>query len=156
MENQATELPLKVCRHCSVASRTDAETCPSCGKPYQRQLWQWRWWLAIPIVALAFAAGYFGISELIDDDNPAGITVDEAGGVEQGISLAGLEDQLGESPQYTREQGKGGEAISCAYYGLSDEPDGVWEFCFQDDELVTSNPLLGDQADQAPAPTPAP
>jgi hypothetical protein len=150
MESQSSELPLKVCRHCSVASRTDAATCPSCGKPYQRQLWRWHWWLAIPIVVVAFGVGYFGISKLIEDDNQTGITADDAGAVEMGISSAELEDQLGEAPQYERQKGEGEGALSCAYYGISGEPDSVWEFCFRHDELVTSMQLGGEQPAAAP------
>src|SRR5215211_3701265 len=101
--------PLKVCRHCSVASRTDAATCPSCGRPYERHIWPWgwRWWFAIPIVVLAFAVGYFGISKLIEDDDPPGVTAQDAGAVEPGVTQAELEDELGEPPQYERQKGVG-------------------------------------------------
>ena len=154
METESTQLPLKVCRKCSVASRTDAGACPSCGASYRHELWQWRWWMAIPIVALAFAIGYFGISKLVDDDNSEGITVAEAGAVEQGVSEAELEDQLGEAPAYRRERGDGNAALSCAYYAVSDQPDSVWEFCFRDDKLIGST-AIGTESDQASPGVPA-
>src|ERR671922_381075 len=103
MEGQPAEAPLKVCPHCSVASRTDAETCPSCGKPYARGGPRLRWssWLAIPIVAAAFLIGYFGISQLFDDEGE-GITVEEAESVPQGISQAELTDRLGDDSDTVR------------------------------------------------------
>jgi len=150
MESESSQISLKICRHCSVASRTDAASCPSCGKPYERRIW--RWWFAIPIVVLAFGIGYFGISRLIDDDNPAGVTADEAAAVTPGISRPDLEDQLGEAPQYERKRGNGEGAPSCAYYGISDEPDAAWEFCFQDDKLITSHQVGGQAAGAVPTP----
>src|SRR5688572_23918531 len=65
MEGRAEEIPLKVCRHCSVASRTNSDECPSCGGSYERRSFRWRWGYVLPIVALAFAGGYFGLSELV-------------------------------------------------------------------------------------------
>jgi len=150
--------PLKVCRHCSVASRTDAATCPSCGRPYERHIWPWgwRWWFAIPIVVLAFAVGYFGISKLIEDDDPPGVTAQDAGGVEPGVTQAELEDELGEPPQYERQKGEGEGALSCAYYGISGEPASVWEFCFRHDALVSSTELGGEQPQGEVPAVPAP
>ena len=150
MESESTQLPLRVCRKCSVASRTDADTCPNCGTPYQRQPLQWRWWMAIPIVALAFAIGYFGISKLVDDDDDTeGITLAEAGAIEPGISEAEVVDQLGEDPSYRRERGSGDSAVSCDYYAVSDKPDAVWEFCFRADKLIGST-AIGSRPNAAP------
>jgi hypothetical protein len=157
MEGQPPEAPLKVCPHCSVASRTDAETCPSCGKPYgrRRPQWQWRWswWYAIPIVAAAFAIGFFGLSSLIDgddsDQDAAGITVEEGAAVPDGIPRAELEDHLdGEPPVLERRKGK--EGPMCAYYGIADQPRGVWEFCFEDEKLISDAPIGGGQAPASP------
>ena len=148
--------PLKVCRKCSVASRTEAATCPACGRSYERRAWQWRWWMAIPIVALAFAVGYFGISKLVDDDDPAGITVAEAGAIEPGISEADLVDRLGEDPAYRRDRGTGTSAASCDYYGVTDEPDSIWEFCFRDDKLVGSTAVGAGAGEASPAVPAAP
>lgn len=127
-----------------MASRTDAATCPSCGEPYERRIW--RWWLAIPIVVLAFGLGYFGLSKLLDDDE-AGITADQSAAIELGISRSELADQLdGEAPQYSRQIGEGETATDCLYYGIVDKPESVWQFCFQDDELVTSEAIGSKQS----------
>ena len=159
MEDQPSDLPLKVCRHCSVASRTEADECPSCGKPYARRppslRMQWSWWFAIPIVAAAFAIGYFGISKLIDGDgsDDATITVEQAGAVSPGATRDDLDDALdGEEPAFTRSP-SGKPKQTCLYYGFEDQPDGVWEFCFADanDTLITSGPP-GAGAQPAPAP----
>ncbi|MGH2989913.1 MAG: hypothetical protein ACRDMA_08620 [Solirubrobacterales bacterium] len=142
MEGQPTETPLKVCPHCSVASRTDADTCPSCGKPYVRGRggWGWSWWLAIPIVAAAFLVGYFGISQLFDDEEPEGITVEQAEAVPEGVAPSGLAGELdGESPAYEQSRPGG----SCSYYPLSDQPEPVWEFCFRGEKLESSRPVAG-------------
>jgi hypothetical protein len=154
MESHSPELPLKICRHCSVATRTDAPTCPSCGRSYERRLWQWRWWFAIPIVVIAFGIGYFGISKLVNDDDSGGISAEEASAVTPESSPADVEDQLGEPPQYQRKQRQGEGALSCSYYGLSDEPNAVWEFCFHDDKLVSSQQLGGPQGEGTSAPPP--
>lgn len=54
-----------------MATRTDADVCPSCGGSYVgggRPRLRWSWWFAIPIVAAAFLIGLFGISRLVDGD----------------------------------------------------------------------------------------
>ena len=159
MGGQPPQAPLKVCPHCSVASRTDADTCPSCGQPYgrRRPRWQWRWswWFAIPIVAAAFAVGFFGLSELIDsgdsEEDAAGITVEEGAAVPDGIPRAELEAHLdGETPVLERRKGPKGPM--CAYYGVIDQPSQVWEFCFEDDELNSSGLAGGGGAPALPLP----
>jgi hypothetical protein len=137
MEGQQAEVPLKVCPHCSVASRTDAETCPSCGKPYARRgpRLRWSWWLAIPIVAAAFAIGYFGISQLFDDEESESITVEQAEAVPGGISQAELSERLGE-PQETIRTG----GLTCALYAVTDGPQSAGVFCFRGDKLQRSPP----------------
>jgi hypothetical protein len=139
MEANATEMPLKVCRHCSVASRTDAATCPSCGRPYARR--PWRWWMAIPIVAVAFAIGYFGTSKLFDDDDSGTITADQGAEIELGVSRGELEEQLGAALEVS-DKNAGGSA-TCLYYGIAERPDSAWEFCFAEDSLVTSKAVGG-------------
>lgn len=59
VEAGAEQGPLKICRHCSVASKTDADDCPACGKPYSRQF-NWKIWLAVGIVIVAFFVGFGG------------------------------------------------------------------------------------------------
>jgi hypothetical protein len=156
LDAQSAQTPLKVCRRCSVATRTDADTCPNCGRTYQRELWRWRWWFAIPIVAAAFAAGYFGISRLIDNDEGAGVTAEQAAAIEPGSSQADVEDQLGEAPQYERDQPAREGGATCAYYALTDQSDAVWEFCFHDDKLVTSRQLGAEAEGGVAAPPTAP
>ena len=138
MEGQPTQPPLKVCPHCSVASRTDADTCPSCGKPYARSgpTLRWSWWLAIPIVAAAFAIGYFGISELVDGDDTEGVSREQAEAVPEGISPDELSERLGGE---TEKVSTGG--LTCASYTVTDGPDPAWLFCFQGDKLVRSDPI---------------
>jgi hypothetical protein len=152
VEGQPAATPLKVCRHCSVASRTDAEACPSCGTPYGRRrlTWRWSWWFAIPIVAAAFLVGLLVIGPLIrDDSGEAGITVQEAGKVPDGISQAELEDRVGETPTFVQRR----QGASCAYYPIEGQPRSVWEFCFEREELVGSRPLWGSGTSRAaPAP----
>jgi hypothetical protein len=138
MEGQPRQPPLKVCPHCSVASRTDADTCPSCGKPYARSgpTLRWSWWLAIPIVAAAFAIGYFGISELFDGDDTEGVSREQAEAVPEGISPDELSERLGGETETVSTGG-----LTCASYTVTDGPDPAWLFCFQGDKLVTSEPV---------------
>jgi hypothetical protein len=138
MEGQPTQPPLKVCPHCSVASRTDADTCPSCGKPYARSgpTLRWSWWLAIPIVAAAFAIGYFGISALFDGDDTEGVSREQAEAVPEGISPDELSERLGGESETVSTGG-----LTCASYTVTDGPDPAWLFCFQGDKLVTSEPV---------------
>lgn len=146
MEGGRQETPLKVCPHCSVASRTDAAECPSCGKPYGRRALnlRWSWWAAIPIVVAAFALGLFVIGPLIrgDDSDVAEITLEQGAAVPEGISRAELEDRL-DGPPTLVEPGPGGGPRTCAYYPIEDQPEAVWEFCFRRDELVSSAPITG-------------
>jgi len=144
MEGQPAEVPLKVCPHCSVASRTDAETCPSCGKPYARGglRLRWSWWLAIPIVAAAFLIGYFGISQLFDDDGsePGLITREEAQSTPSELSRPEVEERLGEPAQVITPQGTG---TTCLFYSVSDEDDTLWQFCFMGERQVSSSSVPG-------------
>src|SRR5918994_3494600 len=157
MEGQPAEVALKVCPHCSVASRTDAETCPSCGKPYARSgpRLRWSWWLAIPIVAAAFLIGYFGISRLVDDDgSEAGaITLGEAQQVSPDLSRDEVEVRLGEPALVDSGEGRAPSCLSPAgdrveadevlLYSVSDGGDSLWQFCFNDEDQVSSSLLPG-------------
>jgi hypothetical protein len=140
MEGQSSELPLKVCPHCSVASRTDSETCPNCGKSYVRgrPTLRWSWWFAIPIVAAAFLIGYFGISELIDGDDSGSITIEEAQSMEVGnTTRAELTERLGEPISETEIEGR-----VCLDYSVSDDAAVAgWLFCFRGDQLDGSDPV---------------
>ena len=137
MEAGSEQLPLKVCRHCSVATRTDADICPNCGRSYTRGGPRWRWWYAIPIILAAFAIGYFGISELVYDD-PARVTEDEARAIELGTPRGDVEQQLGEPNEVTEEAG-----LSCGGYEVEGEDDAGWLFCYRQEMLVTSEPVSG-------------
>ena len=140
MESESARPPLKICRHCSVASRTDAETCPACGRPYRRSLW---WWAAIPVVALAFGLGY-GVTELVQDDEfaPGSISAETGSDIEIGITRAEFDERVaGEDPTGTRSLGNGGDEAICLYYPVAGEEESVWQFCFRKDELVTSTQL---------------
>jgi hypothetical protein len=139
LEGESREHPLKVCPHCSVASRTDSETCPNCGKSYVRgrPSLRWSWWFAIPIVAAAFLIGYFGISQLIDG-NEDGITVGEASSIELGsVSPGKLTERLGEPESETTI----GRDRVCLDYVVTGGPDPGWLFCFRGDQLESSAPL---------------
>jgi hypothetical protein len=149
MEAHRDEAPLKVCPHCSVATRTDAEVCPNCGAPYARgrrvPRLQWSWWFAIPIVAAAFLIGYFGISRLVDGDGSEGVegevTLQQARELPATASQAEVEATLGE-PAVERPP-RESSGTTCTFYTLSDQPDILWQFCFRRDELVSSAPVTG-------------
>jgi hypothetical protein len=161
MEGQPQGVPLKVCPQCSVASRTDADVCPSCGSVYGRrrlQLPSPRVWLAVAIIAAAFAVGYFGIAKLIDDDaeDEGGITLEQASAVPDGISRPELEGHLGGEAPVLEQPKKGAKGVTCAYYGIADRPDAVWEFCFKGEKLVSSGQLGGQPAAAPPEGLPVP
>jgi hypothetical protein len=137
MEAGPGQLPLKVCRHCSVASRTEDDACPSCGRSYTGRGWGWRWWYAIPIVAAAFAIGYFGISELVYDD-PAKVNEEEAQAIELGTARDDVEQQLGEPNEVTEDGG-----LSCSAYEVDGQDDADWLFCYRQERLVTSQSVSG-------------
>ena len=95
--------------------------------------------VAILIILVAFGAGYGGrkLVEGDDAEDVPGISAQEGGEVPLGISRPELEERLGEPPTAV-ERPPAGAADECLYYGVTDEADSVWEFCFRDDELVTS------------------
>jgi hypothetical protein len=97
--------------------------------------------MAIPIIAVAFAIGYFGISKLFDDDDSGTITAEQGFGIELGVSRGELEEQLGEPLEVSDK--RAGGAATCLYYGVAERPDSAWEFCFADDSLVTSRAVGG-------------
>ena len=144
MESESAQQPLKVCPNCSVASRTDADICPSCGKPYVRPPMRWRWWFAIPIIVLAFGVGYGG-RLLIQGDSESDsgtITTQQARAVKPGDSRAELDSALdGADPAVTK-QPKGGSQ-TCVYYSIEEKPDSVWQFCLVKDKVVTTNAVGG-------------
>jgi hypothetical protein len=130
---------LKVCPRCSVASRTDAEICPNCGRRYQRR---WRpWVLGAAIIVLAFGAG-FGGRQLFDSgggDNGSSsseITSRQARAVPAGISRPELVSRLGATPTVVRRAGHG---RTCLFYPVSDRPNSVWAFCFVRGRLKSSS-----------------
>jgi hypothetical protein len=137
------EPPLKICRNCSVASRTDADACPSCGTPYERRRVgrprRLLAWLAIPIIIAGFAIGYFGRKLIEGEDDPPGITTEQAEATQQGISRDELVESLGEEPVLEE---PAGQAV-CLYYPLEGDAETLWTFCFQDDALTESRQLAG-------------
>lgn len=149
MEATPDESPLKVCPHCSVATRTEADVCPSCGGSYVRDRrmprLRWSWWFAIPIVAAAFLVGYFGISRVVDGDESGEvegeITLHQARDLPASASQGDVEETLGE-PAVERAP-RENSATTCIFYSLSDQPDTLWQFCFQRGELVSSAPVTG-------------
>jgi len=164
---EPAQTPLKVCPNCSVATRTDADSCPSCGRRYGRRQPQWRrprrwsWWYAFPIVAAAFVIGYFGLSSLVDSDSEgegAGITVEQGAAVPERIPRSALERHLGGERPVLVQPRKGEEQATCAYYAITDAPDSVWEFCFERDKLFSSAPVRASGAGselESAAPAPA-
>ncbi len=152
MEAEAKEGPLKICRHCSVASRTEAEDCPACGKPYRRQF-NWKIWGAVAIIIAAFFIG-FGVRKLLqgDDEGAAStITLEQGEAVALGESRAGVVESLdGREPGLEQGEaqpldgtGQTLPAADCIYYPISDDDPDVWDFCFQDDDLVSSSSVGG-------------
>jgi hypothetical protein len=122
-----------------VATRTDADVCPSCGKPYVRRPLRWRWWLAIPIIIAAFGIGYGGRMLIQGDSESEGITLQQGQAARVGISPSELDARLdGESPSVVKHRGAG---ATCRYYAIADRPQSVWEFCFADGKLVASKPV---------------
>jgi hypothetical protein len=141
VDAEPDQAPLKICRHCSVGSRTDADRCPSCGRPYQRRVW--RWWFAVPIVALAFGIGYFGSQEIRGDDEaqPSGLTIEEAQNVPSGATAARVDGVLdGQRPDRVKRSSGGGNQLVCRLYLIVDEARTGWEFCFLDGSLEVSRP----------------
>ena len=153
IEGEAQEGPLKICRHCSVASKTEAEDCPACGKPYRRQF-NWKIWAAVAIIVVAFFVG-FGVRKLLQgDDAGAGntITLEQGEAAPLGdsrsevvASLDGLEpvlEQEGEAQTLD-----GADQVlpppDCIYYPITDDEENIWEFCFQEDVLVSSSSVGG-------------
>lgn len=152
MEGQPPEPPLKVCPHCSVATRTEADTCPSCGKPYGRgrpQL-RWSWWFAIPIVVAAFLIGYFGISQLFDDEEPAGITVEQAEAVPEDVTRSELAGHLDDQAPARVAKLPGAKGVTCDQYLVTDQPRTVWQFCFKGDALQSAGPVGSTSGPAAP------
>lgn len=141
METESEQRPQKICRYCSVVSRTDAETCPSCGRPYERRMW--RWWFAIPVAVLAFGAGYFGWKAIQDDEQaePAGLTIREARNLTLGAPPARVDHVLdGQMPDKVKRSSGGAVHLVCRLYTVLDEERTAWEFCFLDGALEISRP----------------
>jgi hypothetical protein len=140
----AHEAPLKVCPHCSVATRTDADVCPSCGGSYGRggrPRLGWSWWFAIPIVAAAFLIGYFGISQVFDDDDSdaGAISLEEGQAIPHSLSRTELEERLGEPALEQPLQGVPG--TTCLFYAVSEQGDTLWRFCFEGESQKSSAPF---------------
>jgi hypothetical protein len=146
MEGDSAQPPLKICPSCSVASRTEAETCPNCGASYERR-GAGRWVkvpLAILVVALAFAGGYFGLSKLVwDDDEPEGLTAEEAEALPNGSSEGKLDAVIddAEPARAPRRQNADGTELLCRYYFVVDAEDTVWEACYLEGRLEVSRAL---------------
>jgi hypothetical protein len=137
---QSAQAPLKICPRCSVASRTDADSCPNCGRRYRRR---WRpLALGVAILALAFGAGYGGRLLLADDDEGSSseITPQQASAVPLGISRPELVGWLDANPTVVKPAGPG---QTCLFYPLADQPDSAWAFCFAGGKLKSSSSATG-------------
>lgn len=58
MREATDPAPLKVCRKCSVAARTDHEACPECGHPYVRHGPKRRVLIGLSIAGVCICAGF--------------------------------------------------------------------------------------------------
>ncbi|MFL5898611.1 MAG: hypothetical protein ACJ76D_09145 [Solirubrobacterales bacterium] len=127
---------MKVCPRCAVASRTDAESCPNCGRRYQRR-WQ-PLAIGLAIAALAFAAGYGGKLLLSDDGggDSSAISSQLARAMPDGISRPQLIERLGGLTPTVAKPIPG--AGTCLFYPLADHPDSAWQFCFTAGKLTSS------------------
>ena len=153
MEGEAHDGPLKICRHCSVASKTEAEDCPACGKPYRRQF-NWKIWAAVAIIIAAFFVG-FGVRKLLQGDGEgtaSTITLEQGEAVPLGdsrsevvASLDGLEPVLESEGEAQALDGTDQTfpPLDCIYYPITDDDENIWEFCFQEDGLVSSASVGG-------------
>jgi len=133
MESHSAELPLRVCPRCAVATRTDSETCPNCGRRYRRRYRLAG--LAVLVVVLAFGVG-FGVRALLSDDdsNSNSISSQQANAVGGGSSRQRLDAIVGDAEPISVRPFIGGG--SCITYASSDSTHRAWLFCFQKDELV--------------------
>jgi hypothetical protein len=140
MENQAptSPPPLRICPRCAAATRTDGETCPNCGRRYQRRYRLGA--LGVVIVALAFAAG-FGGRELLAGDGSGSdsISAQQASSVTLGVSRDQLNQRLGDAEPITTEPTANGG--TCLAYRSSDAAGHTWVFCLRDDKLVAKREM---------------
>jgi hypothetical protein len=139
MESQSLPSPpLRICPRCAAATRTDAATCPECGRRYRRRYWLVA--LGAVIVALAFAAG-FGISVLLgsDDSGSDSISAEQASTVTLGISRDQLNQRLDDAEPVTTEPAAGG--ATCLAYPSNDGSGHTWVFCLRNDKLVTKREI---------------
>jgi hypothetical protein len=138
MENQPPPSPpLRICPRCAVATRTDAATCPNCGRRYRRRYWLGA--LGVVIVALAFAAG-FGGRELFDGDSGSdSISANQANSVTLGISRDQLNQRLDDAEPIGTEPAIRG--ATCLAYRSSNPPGHTWVFCLRDNKLVAKREI---------------
>jgi hypothetical protein len=132
MESQSTQPTLKVCPRCATATRTEAETCPSCGRRYRRRYWIGA--LGVVVVALAFAGGLAG-RELLNGGDSGGdsITNGQGNSVATDSSREQLDQRLDHAePSSTEHVSKGG---TCVTYPSKETPSQSWVFCFRNDQL---------------------
>lgn len=148
-EGEGQTGPLKICRRCSVASRTEAAECPACDKAYARQF-NWKVWAAVAIIIAAFFVG-FGVKKLLQGDDEgaaATITLEQGQVVALGDSrsdVVGSLDVLEQEGEALQLDGVD-QALplqSCIYYPITDDEENIWEFCFQEDVLVSSSSVGG-------------
>jgi hypothetical protein len=146
MQDDPEQPPLKICPNCSVASRTDADTCPNCGTSYGRR--RAGKWVSIPlailVVALAFVGGYFGLSRLVwDEDEPEGLTGEEAQALPAGSNEGKLDAVIddAEPARPPRRKNASGTELFCRYYYVVDAEDAVWEACYLEGALEVSRAL---------------
>jgi hypothetical protein len=136
---EANQPHLKVCRYCSVQSRTASDNCPSCGKPYTRQS-MLRPLLVVAALMLALALGYGLTSLIISDDGGGGqvdqrqppgvIRFEQGDAIPVGTPRGTVLERLGRPLPGRGEPG-------CVYYAISDQPESVWRFCFRDGRVAS-------------------
>lgn len=164
MDAEPDAQPLKVCPHCAVASKTEAEACPSCGKPYGRRRRRLPsitaavsriplpgWAVAILIIVLAFGIG-FGVRLLVDGgdsstDSPAaqlqraGIPYAKANKVSGTITPRQVIARFPGKPFDIQLKPK--DNLTCYLYLLADRPGTGFQFCFRKGKLQSTGTVAG-------------
>jgi hypothetical protein len=101
----------------------------------------------VPIVALAFAAGYAGWTLFGDDsEEPAfeGIPFAVGRSTPLGLSRAEVIERLGgQEPALVKHRRAGGVEQTCLYYLVTDQEGTAWLFCFEKGKLATSASVVG-------------
>jgi hypothetical protein len=144
MREATDETPLRVCRKCSVAARTDHEACAECGHPYVRRGPKTRVLVGLGLAVVCICAGFLltssdkkNIAPSSGDHPPTqpparsgGLTYQDAYYLKLGTPYGAVVSRFGPPLPNPHDEPSRVLKSRCFYYPYAGHPQATFQLCF--------------------------